>query len=214
MARLALHDELSVVNKTIRKTVTRWAAEHSIRAAFNLVLLVAVHHFIEVAKEDAGVARDMKVLPESTRKLYDLVTLARDGPVLPIKAAMITSTDDTCEYVHEGSVDKPDVFRLVSKQSVKARGTRALYDLNKGKDQMNGIQCKISMTMNAIGAHSPIIVSDYEMPIDEDVLAVEVPGLCVGGGVGSNTQVGHLSFVERCIIKKSKNNILKDDGMD
>jgi hypothetical protein len=115
---------------------------------------------------------------------------------------MITSTDDTCEYVHEGSVDKPDVFRLVSKQSVKARGTRALFDLNKGKDQMNGIRCKISLTMNAIGAHSPIVVSisglsDYEMPIDEDVLAVEVPGLCVGGGVRSNTHVGYILFLKK-----------------
>ena len=126
MARLAFHPELSTVTSAIRKTGARYAAEHSYRAAFNFALLVAVTHFVEVAKEDATVASDMRDLPKETRILYDLVTKARGGPVVPLHPAMISSTDDTTQYMFAGSKDKADKFYLVSKKSIAKRGTESV----------------------------------------------------------------------------------------
>jgi hypothetical protein len=201
IARLALHPNLSVATKTIRKSDTRQIAENNFRPAFNLALSVATSHFIEVPHEDPTVARDMKTLPKETRLLYDLVTSAVRGPVVPVKPALLFSTDDSTQYVFEGRVDKPDKFRLVSKKSCEQRGTRALYSLNKGND-MRGFRVKVSISMNAIGAHSPLFVSisglsDREMPFDGNVFVVKVPGLCVGGGVGSNSEVGYIMFCKK-----------------
>eukprot|EP00956_Cyclotella_meneghiniana_P037122 scaffold134700_cov46-Cyclotella_meneghiniana.AAC.1 len=67
---------------------------------------------------------------------------------------------------------------------------------------MNGMRVKLSFSFNAIGASSPLYITvtgltDEEMPIEEDMLVVEVPGLCVGGGVGSNDQVGYVVFTKK-----------------
>ena len=64
------------------------------------------------------------------------------------------------------------------------------------------MRVKLSFSFNAIGASSPLYITvtgltDEEMPIEEDMLVVEVPGLCVGGGVGSNDQVGYVVFTKK-----------------
>lgn len=200
-ARLALNNRVTIADNTIRKTNTRYAAENSIRAAFNLVLTTAVANFTQVDAEDPVVQNDMNTLPESTSLLYNLVSQASDVPVVPVKPALLISTDDTTVYTFEGSDDGPDKFLLAAKKSCENNGTHSLYTVNEGKD-MNGMRVKLSFSFNALGASSPLYITvsgltEEEMPIEEDMLVVEVPGLCVGGGVGLNDRVGYIVFTKK-----------------
>jgi hypothetical protein len=98
------------VNKTVRKTNNRFAAENSVIAAFNLALLIAATSYREVAAKDPQVAKEMQMQeadPE-TRVLYDLVTKACGVPVVPVKPPLQSSTDDTTEYIFEGVQQQED----------------------------------------------------------------------------------------------------------
>eukprot|EP00956_Cyclotella_meneghiniana_P014153 scaffold21057_cov63-Cyclotella_meneghiniana.AAC.3 len=180
-ARLALNSRVTIADKTIRKTNTRFAAENSLRGAFNLVLTAAVANFTQVDVEDA------------TQMLKTIWLLCQRAPHCCI--------NDTTVYTFEGSDDGPDKFVLAAKNSCENRGTHSLYTVNEGKD-MNGMRVKLSFSFNAIGASSPLYITvsgltDEEMPMEEDMLVVEVPGLCVGGGVGSNDSVGYIVFTKK-----------------
>jgi hypothetical protein len=76
-AEFALRQDVSIVNKTIRKTNNRFTAENSVIAAFNLALLIAATVYHEVAAEDPQVAKEMQEADHETRVLYDLVAKAR-----------------------------------------------------------------------------------------------------------------------------------------
>jgi hypothetical protein len=55
--------------------------------------------------------------------------------------------------------------------------------------------------MTASGDYAPLFVTvkglDADLPFEGDVLALTVPGLCPGGGVGGNDAVGHVLFMKR-----------------
>jgi hypothetical protein len=134
--------------------------------------------------------------------MYELVKSVRKTLMVPVKPALLTSTDENTEYIFEGreSDDEKDSFTLVSRTSLSSRGSNSLYTLNEGQD-MKGMRVKCTHTFNAIGGHAPLFVtvsglSDDEMPIDSDMILLKVPGLCVGGGVGSNDDVGYVVFLK------------------
>lgn len=202
IAMFALHPELSIATKTIRKTTNRFAAENSIIASFHLLLLIATTHFIEVPHENASIVQDMQQLPESTRLLYDLVRSSSGTHVIVIHPGLVINTDETTEYIFEGTLSEAekDLFRLVSKKSLAERGTNSIYNLNEGND-MNGMRVKMTHTFTGIGNHAPLFItvsglSEEEMPIEGNLLIMKVPGLCVGGGVGSNEDVGYVVFAK------------------
>ena len=70
-------------------------------------------------------------------------------PVYPVAPEYICSTDDTTEYIFEGSKDKSDKFVLTSKTSVRQRGTNGIYNTNDNKS-MNGMRVKLTFTFSAL----------------------------------------------------------------
>ncbi len=108
------------------------------------------------------------------------------------------STDDTTEYIFEGIKGHSFKFVLVTKSSVKERGTKSLYKIDDSK-AMNGMRVKLTFTFSAAGNCFPLVVTvtgltEKEMPPEKDFIDIEIPGLCLGGGRVNleNKQVGHL----------------------
>eukprot|EP00956_Cyclotella_meneghiniana_P029834 scaffold73484_cov30-Cyclotella_meneghiniana.AAC.1 len=202
-AQFALQPELAIVDKTNRKTNTRYTAENSIIASFNLLLVITATHFVEVPKLDSKVERDMRSLPDSTRQLLDLVTEAAGVPMAPVSPSLISSTDESTEYIFSGSTSnkRQATFRLASKSSLNSKNTSSIYSINEGMD-MSGFRVKLTHTFNGTGGYAPVFVtvsgfSDYDLPFDGNMLVVKIPGLCVGGGIGSNDDIGYVCFTKK-----------------
>jgi hypothetical protein len=53
---------------------------------------------------------------------------------------------------------------------------------------------------------------DGGVPFEGDVLALKVPGLCPGGGVGGNDAVGHVLFMKKKNIEHAKHSALISYG--
>ncbi len=88
-----------------------------------------------------------------------MVTDSLGVPVYPVRPELVTSTDDTTEYIFEGCVKKgTGQFRLVSKESCKERGSRSVYNMN-GSNDMNGIRVKNTWTFSGAGLTSPLFVT-------------------------------------------------------
>ena len=72
----------------------------------------------------------------------------------------------------------------------------------KDSKAMNGMRVKLTFSFTAGGNSFPVAVTvsgltEKEMPLGEDFIHVEIPGMCIGGGdvgvgIGSSQQVGHL----------------------
>ncbi len=110
---------------------------------------------------------------------------------------LIVSTDDTTEYIFEGTQNKEPMFVLATKTSIGKRGTNSLVRVEDSKS-MKGMQVKLMFTFTAMGNCFPLTVTvagltEKEMP-GKDFVHVKFPGLCIGGGgvcVDSNEQFGH-----------------------
>jgi len=73
-ALLANEGNIAISQSYLSKSNTRYAAENSIRGSIATLGVIAATHFISVEEEDTDIRSEMKLLPESTRKLYDIVT--------------------------------------------------------------------------------------------------------------------------------------------
>jgi hypothetical protein len=102
-ALLADEGNISISHSYTSKSNTRYAAENSIRGSIETLGVIATTHFITVDKEDEDIRAELKSLPEATRKLYDLVTDFFGAPVYPVQPWLLYSTDDTTEYINDGT---------------------------------------------------------------------------------------------------------------
>ena len=197
-ALMASQANVSISQTSTLKTTTRFAAENSIRACISNLALIGSTHFIPVQFEDSDIRAEIKTLSESTKMLLSLVSTAWGTSVFPVLPELIISTDDTTEYIFEGTVNEQPKFVLATKTAVSKRDTNSLYRVEDSK-AMNGLRVKLTFTFTAMGNCFPLVVTvagltEKEMP-GKDFVHVEIPGLCIGGGgvsVDSNQQVGHL----------------------
>jgi hypothetical protein len=119
----------------------RYAAENSVIASACLLSLIAATHFIPIPED---IRRELKDQSAEVRELYDMVTDSLGVPVYPVWPELITSTDDTTEYLYifEGCFKKgTGQFRLVSRESCTERGSPAVFNMDESND-MNGIRIK------------------------------------------------------------------------
>ena len=201
-ALIASQANISISQTSTVKTTTRYAAENSICACISNLALIGSSHFIPVQYEDSDIKAEIKTLPESTKMLLHMVSAAWGTPVFPVLPELIISTDDTTEYIFEGTMNEKPKFVLATKTAVSKRGTNSLYRVEDSKS-MNGLRVKPTFTFTAMGNCFPLVVTvagltDYEMP-GEDFVHVQIPRLCIGGGcvsVDSNQQLGHLFLMK------------------
>ncbi len=198
LAMIANQNNVSISQTSLVKTTTRFAAENSIRGCISNLALINSTHFYPVQNKDSNPSAEMKIMPESTKMLLDMVLAAWGTSVCPVLPELIVSTDDTTEYIFEGTKDEQPKFVLTTKSSIRKRGKNALYRVEDSKS-MNGMRVKLTFTFTAMGNCFPLVVTvmgltKKEMP-RKDFVHVEIPGLCIGGGgvsVDSSQQVGRL----------------------
>ena len=112
---IAMNHSMSLMQTSIAKTSTRYAAERSIRGSISYLFVIAVTHFIPAFEEECDIRKELKGMSKETRQLYDLITDSRGGiPVYVVRPELITSTDDSTVYIFLGHSSKPDVFSLVT----------------------------------------------------------------------------------------------------
>jgi hypothetical protein len=201
-ALLADEGNIAISQLYILKFNMHYAAENSICRSIATLGVVATTHFISVKVEDADICAKMKLLPESTRKLYDMVTDFFCTAVYPVEPYVLYSTDDTTEYIFEGTQKKFVPYILTTKSSISKRGTNVVYKCEDNKS-MSGMGIKLTFTFSAMGTCFPLVctvtgLTKREMPTGKEFINVKVPGLCIdGGGMNINNQeVGHLIFMQ------------------
>ena len=72
IAQIAMVTDVAIVNSSIPKTNTRYAAENSIQGVFSNALLIASTHFVEVPEEDTTIKNNIEIsrdTPKTGRKL-------------------------------------------------------------------------------------------------------------------------------------------------
>jgi hypothetical protein len=90
-----------------------------VHASAILPLLVQrITYYIPVLNEDSDIRSKIKTLPESTKMLLDMVSTARGTSVYPLLLELIVSTDDTTEYIFEGTQNKEPMFVLATKMVI------------------------------------------------------------------------------------------------
>jgi hypothetical protein len=114
-ALLANEGNIAISQLYILKSNTCYAAESSIRGSIATLGVVATTHFISVKEEDADIHVEMKLLPESTRKLYDMVADFFGTAVYPVEQYLLYSNADTTEYIIEGTQKKFVPYVLTKK---------------------------------------------------------------------------------------------------
>jgi hypothetical protein len=196
LALIASQENISISKTSTVKTTTRFAAENFICKCISNLALIGSTHFIPVQYEDSDIRAEIKALPESTKMLLVMVSTAWGTSVFPILPELIISTDDTTEYIFEGTVNEQPQFVLATKLVVSKLGTNSLYQMEDSKS-MNGLLVKLTFTFTAMGNCFPLVVTvagltEKEMP-GKDFVHVQIPGLCIGGGgvsIDSNQQLG------------------------
>jgi len=196
--QVADHCNISIAEKAIPKTNTRDAAENSLRAAVATLGIIGSTHLFPVDKLDEDLRKEMKNLPEDTTMMMDMMSRVFGCPVYPVRPEYIFSSDETTEYIYEGTKTKTDQFVLTSKKSIAKRATSSLFRVQNDKS-MNGMRVKLTFTFSAIGTCMPLVctvagLTEREMPNGDEFIHVKIPGLCVGGGGVNinNKEFGHL----------------------
>jgi len=204
-AYIAIQPGISIAETTTVKTSTRFAAENSIRGSISLLAIIASTHFIPVKKNDPELRKLVKELSKTHPEVVMLMNMVSDAlgtAVFPILPQYIYSTDDTTEYIYEGTKHSTPKFVLTTKKSISEKGTKSVHRVEDNKS-MCGMRVKLTFTFSAVGTCFPLVVTvtgltDRELPNGEDFVHVEVPGLCIGGG-GVNVEnqgIGHVLFMK------------------
>jgi hypothetical protein len=101
LALIANKVNVSISQTSTVKTTTTFAAENYIYACISNLALISSTHFIPVQNEDSDIRTKIKLLPESSKMLLDMVSAVWDTSVYLILPELIISTDDTTEYIFE-----------------------------------------------------------------------------------------------------------------
>ncbi len=83
------------------------------------------------------------MLPKCTQKLVDAVSASWGTHVVPVRPELVILTDDTTEYIFEGTKDVAPKFVLTTKSSIMKKGIDAIYWPEDSK-AMNGMRVKLT----------------------------------------------------------------------
>mgnify|MGYP006192601003 FL=1 len=201
MALFANKGGISLTDKSIAKTNSRWTAEHSSIGTMALIIVVASTHFYVVADEDIEWRQFLSSLPEDSKLLYNMVSDFHGGkPVRVRKPHLITNQDDSTQFICQGKqIDNSARVGLVASTALKTQSTLSVYHQDDD-NKMNGLRVKRHLLTNARGDVAPACycfagLTEYEMPDDEFIIW-EVEGLCIGGyGAYRSTGIGYVLFM-------------------
>ncbi len=133
--------------------------------------------------------------------MYDMVTDYFGSAVYPVEPYLLYLTDDTTEYIFEGTKQAFVPYVLTPTSSVSKCGTNALYKC-KDNQSMSEMRVKLTFTFSAMGTCFLLVctitgLTEREMPTGQEFIHVKVPGLCIGGGGVNinNAVVGHVLFM-------------------
>jgi hypothetical protein len=118
LALLANEGNIAISQSYISKSNTHYAAENSIRGSIATLGVAAATHFITLEEEDADICAKMKSMPAATCKLYDMVTDFFGASVYPVEPYLLYLTDNTTEYIFEGTHEKFVPYVLTTKSSI------------------------------------------------------------------------------------------------
>jgi hypothetical protein len=81
--------------------------------------------------------------------------------VYPVELYLLYLTDDTTEYIFEGTLKRFVPYALTTKSPIAKRGTDAVYKCEDNKS-MSGMHVKLTFTFSAVGTCMPLVctVSD------------------------------------------------------
>ena len=65
-------------------------------------------------------------------------------------------TDDTTEYIFDGTLKLFNPYVLTTKSSIAKRGTNAIYKCEDNKS-MSGMHVKLTFTFSAMGTRMPLV---------------------------------------------------------
>ncbi len=103
LALIATEVYVSISQTSTMKTTSRFAAANSICACISNPTLIGSTHFIPVQNENSDIRAKIKLMPESSKMLLDMVSAAWGTSVYPMLPELIVSTDDTTEYIFKGT---------------------------------------------------------------------------------------------------------------
>ncbi len=132
----------------------------------------------------------IKSLPSGTCKMYDMATDYFGAAVYHVESYLLYLTDDTTEYIFEGTLKQFVPYVLTTKTLIAKRSTNAVYRC-ENNESMSGMHVKLMFTFSAC---MPLVctvtgITERGMPTGEEFIYLKVPGLCIdGGGVNINNQ--------------------------
>ena len=200
-ALLVCREGVSICTSVTSKTQTRYSAENSLISAMALLCCVAATHYDVSTPETIEDETNIESADTGAKKLYEMVRKSYGNlPIMAVKPHLVLSTDDTVNYIFEGTSSGKEEFRLVGSNSLKKAGSRSKYKHDSSK-AMCGMRVKLTYTFSAAGTMAPIFVSvlglnERELPQDH-IVSLEIEGLCVGGGgvTLGNKQKGYVIFM-------------------
>jgi len=118
MALLWNQGNISISTSCSQKTTARFAAENSLHASISNLALIGSTHFIPISSGDCDLREEIKSLPEPTKMILNCVSAALGTSVFTLLPELIVSTDDTTEYIFEGTCEGQPKFVLATKSSI------------------------------------------------------------------------------------------------
>jgi hypothetical protein len=185
------------------KSESRFAAENSLISAVRLLLVICGKHY-NVGKE-FGTSNVPSVLDATVgaRKLETMLSNYYGEPVFPNYQQLITTTDDTVNFIFEGISTKASSFFLVGKS--QDSGTHSHHSNETGgTDHKNGLRIRNTVSFSGHGSMAPFCATVYgqnsrelsEEICPNGVLIIPITGFCAGGSRDSRIQaVGYIAFI-------------------
>ena len=181
----------------------------------------AVTHFIPI-ENWKGTPYYLKIIPDSQDEhclLWYLCQVAYDNMMgadvemnnyfyvflVPVLPHMTTSTDETTFFISKYIIhNKPSWYLMVRPVGDDANRIgsqyRNAYSTNMhGDSHLRGLRVVLNQTFTAGGTTAPTWITIYgfnelEMPFN-DIVVIEVPGLCTAGDQCLSQQIGYICFV-------------------
>ena len=137
--------------------------------------------------------------------MVDAVSALWGTYIVPVCPELIISTDDTTEFIFEGTKNVAPKFVLATKSTIQKRGTNAIYRPEDSK-ATNGMHVKLTFSFTAEGNSFPIAVTvsgltEKEMPPGENFIHVKIPGMSVIAACMILSR--HLAMGIKCLGKLS-----------
>ena len=95
--------DVTIATSYLKKTNNRYTAEQSLRSTMAYLLTMCQTHYIPANQLEV---KKKRVVSEGALKLKDMVEDVLGCHTMTVKPQYIYSTDDTVQYVFEGSAEK------------------------------------------------------------------------------------------------------------